>query len=87
MSYTAPVIADIIIKGKTPHVCKAVLAWDSLQLPGFISLKAKTVDGEDATRFIALDAIEEMTIANDELDKVSPTCLVPETRLKATIDR
>lgn len=86
MAYTAPVIADIKIKGRVPHVCNEVLAWDSMQLPGFISLKA-TVDGAEATRFIALDAIEEMTIANEELYKVSPCCLVPETRLKATIDK
>ncbi len=86
MAYTAPVIERIVIKGKVPCIRQAVLAWESMQLPGFIGVKA-TVNGEDATRFIAIDAIEEMTIADEELYKCSPSCFVPETRLKATIDR
>lgn len=85
MAYTAPVIADIVIKGKVPHVCNAVLAWDSMQLPDFLSIKAE-IDGAAATRFIALDAIEEMTIANEELYRTMPSSFIPGTRLKAKID-
>lgn len=87
MAYTAPVIEDIKIKGRATHLCNELLAWESKQLPGFLSLRAKTKDGADATRFIALDAIEEITIANEELYKASPSCFVPETRLKATVEK
>lgn len=86
MNYEPPKIARIKIHGSDKVIANAVLATDSMQLPGFISLKAKTKNG-DATRFISLAAIEEMTIENDELYKTLPCSFVPETRLKATIDR
>ena len=85
MEYKPPVIREITIKGKVPRICNAVLATDSMQLPGFLSIKAD-VNGSPATRFISLTAIEEMTIENDELYKTMPCSFVPETRLKAKID-
>lgn len=85
MNYKPPIIKEITIKGKMPRICNAVLATDSMQLPGFLSLEAE-VNGKKATRFVALDAIEEMTIENDELYKTMPCSFVPETRLKARID-
>ena len=85
MSYTPPVIHEITIKGKMPKICGAVLATDTMQLAGFLSIKAE-VNGKPATRFIALDAIEDMTIENDELLKTMPCSFVPEVRLKAKID-
>lgn len=54
-------------------------------LPGFLSLKEE-VGGKPATRFIALYAIEEMTIENEELYKTIPCAFVPETRLKVRRD-
>lgn len=86
MNYEPPKIARIKIHGSDKVIANAVLATDGMQLPGFLSLKVKTKKG-DATRFIALAAIEEMTIENDELYKTVPCSFVPETRLKATIDR
>lgn len=83
MDYKPPVIHEIVIKGKMPRICGAELATDSMQLTGFLSLKT-TIDGKPATRFIALDAIEEMTVENDELYKTMPCSFVPEVRLKAT---
>lgn len=85
MAYNEPVIADIVVKGKTPHICNVLLAWGSMQLPGFIGVKAN-INGKEATRFIALDAIEEMTIENEELYKTLPSSFVPEVRLKAKVD-
>ena len=85
MTYTPPVIHEIVIKGKMPRICGAELATDSMQLTGFLSLKTE-VNGKPATRFIALDAIEEMTIENEELLKTMPCSFVPEVRLKAKID-
>lgn len=85
MSYEPPKIARIKIKGSDKVIANAVLATDSMQLTGFISLKA-VAKGKPATRFIALDAIEEMTIDNDELYKTMPCSFVPEVRLKAKID-
>lgn len=85
MNYKPPIIKEITIKGKMPRICNAVLATESMQLPGFLSLEAE-VNGKKATRFVALDAIEEMTIENDELYKTMPCSFVPETRLKARID-
>lgn len=85
MNYTPPIIKEIAIKGKMPRICGAVLATDSMQLPGFLSIKAE-VDGKEATRYIALDAIEEMTIENEELYKTMPCAFVPETRLKVRQD-
>lgn len=85
MNYKPPIIKEITIKGKMPRICNAVLATDSMQLPGFLSLEAE-VNGKKATRFVALDAIEEMTIENGELYKTMPCSFVPETRLKARID-
>ena len=86
MKYEPPKIARIKIHGSDKVIANAVLATDSMQLPGFISLKV-TANGKAATRFISLGAIEEMTIENDELIKTLPCCFIPETRLKATIDR
>lgn len=85
MNYEPPKIARIKIKNSDKVIANAVLATDSMQLPGFISLKAKTKNGA-ATRYIALDAIEEMTVENDELYKTMPCSFVPEVRLKAKID-
>ena len=86
MNYEPPKIARIKVHGSDKVIANAVLATDSMQLPGFISLKV-TANGKAATRFISLGAIEEMTIENDELYKTMPCCFIPETRLKATIDR
>ena len=85
MSYEPPKIARIKIKNSDKVIANAVLATDSMQLTGFLSLK-ETIDGKPATRFIALDAIEEMTVENDELYKTMPCSFVPEVRLKAKID-
>ena len=85
MNYEPPKIARIKIHGSDKVISNAVLATDTMQLPGFISLKAKH-NGKDATRFVALTAIKEMTIDNDELYKTMPCSFVPETRLKAKID-
>jgi len=85
MSYEPPKIARIKIKNSDKVIANAVLATDSMQLTGFLSLKAKA-NGKDATRFVALDAIEEMTVENDELYKTMPCSFVPEVRLKAKID-
>lgn len=85
MSYEPPKIARIKIKNSDKVIANAVLATDSMQLAGFLSLKAKA-NGKDATRFVALDAIEEMTVENDELYKTMPCSFVPEVRLKAKID-
>ena len=85
MSYEPPKIARIKIHGSDKVIANAVLATDSMQLPGFISLKV-TANGKAATRFISLGAIEEMTVENDELYKTMPCSFVPETRLKAKID-
>jgi len=86
MNYEPPKIARIKVHGSDKVIANAVLATDSMQLPGFISLKVKA-NGKDATRFISLGAIEEMIIENDELYKSMPCCFIPETRLKATIDK
>lgn len=86
MNYEPPKIARIKVHGSDKVIANAVLATDSMQLPGFISLKVKA-NGKDATRFISLGAIEEMIIENDELLKTLPCCFIPETRLKATIDK
>ncbi len=85
MDYKPPVINEIVIKGNKPRICHAELATDSMQLPGFMSLKT-TVCGRPATRFIALDAIEEMTIENEELYKTVPSSFIPEVRLNAKLD-
>jgi len=85
MIYEPPKIFSITIKGKTPRICGAVLETDTMQLTGFLSLKTE-VNGKPATRFIALDAIEEMTVENDELYKTMPCSYVPEVRLKAKVD-
>ena len=84
--YSPPRISRIKIHGSDKIISNAVLATDSMQLPGFISLKVQA-NGNEATRFIALGAIEEMVIENDELLKTMPCCFIPETRLRATIDR
>lgn len=86
MNYEPPKIARIKIHNSDKVISNAVLATDGLQLPGFISLKVKA-NGKDAIRFVSLGAIEEMTIETEELYKTMASCIVPETRLKATIDR
>ena len=85
MDYTPPRISRIKIHGSEKVIANAVLATDSMQLPGFISLKI-TLNGKAATRFVSIAAIEEMTIENDELCKTMPCSFVPEVRLKAKID-
>lgn len=83
--YNPPRICRIKIHGSDKIISNAVLATDTMQLPGFLSIKAK-VNGIDATRFIALGAIEEMIVENEELLKTIPCGFVPEARLKVQKD-
>ena len=81
MSYEPPKIARITLIGKKEIITNATLETSTMQLPGFMSIKGE-VSGKSATRFIALNAIEEILIDNDELLKTMPISFVPEIRLR-----
>ena len=85
MSYEPPKIARIKLKNSNV-ISNAVLATSTMQLPGFISLEAE-VNGKRATRFVAVDAVEEILIDNDELYKTFPCSFIPEIRLRASLQK
>lgn len=85
MSYSPPVMKSIRLRENNRVISNAVLSTDTMQLTGFLSLKLES-GGKAYTRFIALDAIEEMVIENEELYKTLPCSFVPEVRLRANIE-
>ncbi|MCR5304867.1 MAG: hypothetical protein K6E33_09940 [Lachnospiraceae bacterium] len=85
MNYTPPKIHSIKIKGKTPLITEAELSTDSMQLPGFLALRTR-IEEVPAVRYVSLDAIEEMVIAAEELDKTFPDSYIPEVRIRTRVD-